>query len=77
VHLVVGGSWQHLGGLEVHLVSAASESDLLNALRVCVAWHARLGWYWSGDRYDRLDEFAVVSYIRSLLNTVEPVYAAQ
>jgi hypothetical protein len=77
VHLVVGGSWQHLGGLEVQLVSAGSSADLLEALRVCVGWDAGLGWYWSGDRYDRLDEFAVVSHIRAMLGVAEPVFVAQ
>ena len=77
VHLVVGGSWQHLGGLEAQMVSAGSPVDLLEALRVCVAWDAGLGWYWSGDRYDRLDEFAVVSHIRTMLGIAEPVFVAQ
>jgi hypothetical protein len=77
VHLVVGGSWQHLGGLEAQMVSAGSPADLLDALRVCVAWDAGLGWYWSGDRYDRLDEFAVVSHIRTMLGIAEPVFVAQ
>jgi hypothetical protein len=73
VHLVVGGAWQHLGALPVHMVSAASPADLLEALRVSVAWGASLGWYWSGDRYERIDEFTVVSHIRTMLCVADPV----
>jgi hypothetical protein len=73
VHLVVGGAWQHLGALPVRMVSAASPADLLEALRVGVAWGASLGWYWSGDRYERIDEFTVVSHIRTLLCAADPV----
>ncbi|MGZ7005668.1 MAG: hypothetical protein ACXVLX_08720 [Ilumatobacteraceae bacterium] len=74
VHLVVGGGWQHLGGLPVHVVSAASAADLLEAMRVCVAWDASLGWYWSGERYDRIDEFTIVSHIRAKLCVADPVF---
>ncbi|MCE9620961.1 MAG: hypothetical protein K8R99_01300 [Actinomycetia bacterium] len=73
VHLVVGADWQQLGGVQAHVVSASSQADLLEALRVCVAWGGTLGWYWSGDRYERLDEFTVVSHIRELLNRAQPV----
>ena len=74
VHLVVGGGWQHLGGLPVHVVSAASAADLLEAMRVCVAWDASLGWYWSGERYDRIDEFTIVTHIRAKLCVADPVF---
>ena len=75
VHLVVGGAWQHLGGLPVHVVSAASSADLLEAMRVCVAWEASLGWYWAGERYERIDEFTIVSLIRAKLCVADPVFA--
>jgi hypothetical protein len=74
VHLVVGGGWQHLGGLPVHVVSAASSADLLEAMRVCVAWEASLGWYWAGERYERIDEFTIVSLIRAKLCVADPVF---
>jgi hypothetical protein len=74
VHLVVGGGWQHLGGLPVHIVSAASSADLLEAMRVCVAWEASLGWYWAGERYERIDEFTIVSLIRAKLCVADPVF---
>jgi hypothetical protein len=74
VHLVVGGGWQHLGGLPVHVVSAASAADLLEAMRVCIAWDASLGWYWAGERYERIDEFTIVSHIRARLCVADPVF---
>jgi hypothetical protein len=74
VHLVVDGSSTTLTGVEAHVVSAASGADMLEALRVCVAWDGTLGWYWSGVRYDRLDEFTVVAHIRDLLSATEPVF---
>jgi hypothetical protein len=74
VHLVVGGGWQHLGGLPVHVVSAASAADLLEAMRVCIAWDASLGWYWAGERYERIDEFTIVSHIRAKLCVADPVF---
>ncbi len=73
VHLVLGGAWQHLGGVPVHVVSAASATDLLEAMRVCVAWDASLGWYWTGERYERIDEFTIVSHIRTVLCVADPV----
>ncbi|MBI4885074.1 MAG: hypothetical protein HY826_13570 [Actinobacteria bacterium] len=73
VHLVVGGGSHPLTGVEVHVVSAADDADIFEALRVCVAWNATLGWYWSGDRYERLDEFTVVAHVRELLGASEPV----
>lgn len=73
VHLVLGGAWQHLGGVPVHVVSAASATDLLEAMRVCVAWDASLGWYWTGERYERIDEFTIVSHIRAVLCVADPV----
>jgi hypothetical protein len=71
VHLVVGGSWQHLASLHCQVVSAASGSDILDAMRVCAAWDANLGWCWNGERYERLDEFSVVAHIRSILLSMD------
>lgn len=71
VHLVVGGPWHHLAGLPAGIVSAASPGDLLEAVRVCMAWDAQLGWYWSGERYERIDEFTVVAHIRTLMQLVD------
>ena len=71
VHLVVGGAWQHLSGVQPAIVSAASADDLLEAIRVCVAWDATLGWCWTGDHYERLEVFTVVSHIRSILHNAD------
>ena len=76
VHLVVGGSGSGLTGVEAHIVSAAPGTDMLEALRACVAWDAHLGWYWAGDKYARFDEFTVVSHIRDLVGAAEPVLVA-
>ncbi len=72
VHLVVGGSWQHLVRVPANVVSAAGARDLLVALRTAAAWGAVLGWYWVGPRYERIDEFAVVELIRTALRSGEP-----
>jgi hypothetical protein len=68
VHLVVGGAWHHLSSLPVHIVSAATPADILEAVRVCTAWDATLGWCWDGDRYAPLDEFTLVSHVRTILH---------
>ena len=73
VHLVVGGSWQHLVRVPANVVSAAGSRDLFMALRTAVAWGAVLGWHWAGHRYERIDEFAVVELIRTALRGGEPV----
>lgn len=73
VHLVVGGSWQHLVRVPAQVVSAAGSRDLFMALRTAVAWGAVLGWHWAGHRYERIDEFAVVELIRTALRGGEPV----
>lgn len=71
VHIVVGGSWQHLGSIRPHVVSAATEADLLETVRVCCAWDATLGWAPIGDRYERIDEFTLVSHVRSILYGID------
>jgi len=71
IHLMVGGNWHHLSGVDAHVISAATPADLLEAIRVCTAWDAVLGWCWSGSQYDRLDQFTVVSHIRSILYGAE------
>ena len=67
VHVVVGGPWQHLASIRAHVVSAATESDLLEAVRVCCAWDATLGWTLVDDRYERIDEFTLVAHVRSIV----------
>jgi hypothetical protein len=67
VHLVVGGSWQHLVSVPAEIVSAATDDDLMDALRAAAAWGATLGWIWSGDRYERIDPFVVASRIRDAI----------
>lgn len=64
VHLVVGGAWQHLATVPVATVSAATDDDLMDALRVAAAWGATLGWTWQGERYERIDPFVVAGRIR-------------
>jgi hypothetical protein len=67
VHLVVGGSWRHLATVRPDVVSAATPSDLIDAVRVAGSWGARLGWVQRGDRHVRIDPFLVAGYIRDLL----------
>ncbi|HEY4332203.1 MAG TPA: hypothetical protein VGM78_06525, partial [Ilumatobacteraceae bacterium] len=67
VHLMVGGAWQHLSNIEPAIVSAATTAELLEAIRVCVAWDASLGWCWADDHYERLEAFTVVAHVRSVL----------
>ncbi len=67
VHLMVGGSWQHLASIRPDVVSSATESDLLEAVRLCCAWEATLGWTLVGDKYERIDEFTLVACVRSVL----------
>lgn len=71
VHLVVGGSWHHLTGVQPAIVSAASTADLLEAIRVCVAWDATLGWGWLDDHYERLEVFTVVAHVRHVLHAAD------
>ncbi|MCU1393242.1 MAG: hypothetical protein JWM34_1670 [Ilumatobacteraceae bacterium] len=67
VHVMVGGDWEHLASIRPHVVSAATESDLLEAVRVCCAWDATLGWTLVDDRYQRIDEFTLVAHVRTIL----------
>ena len=67
VHLVVGGSWHHLVTVRPTIVSAATEHDLVEALRVAEAWGATLGWTLVGERYVRVDPFLLAARIRELL----------
>lgn len=67
VHLMVGGSWQHLASIRPDVVSSATECDLLEAVRLCCAWEATLGWTLVGDKYERIDEFTLVACVRSVL----------
>lgn len=73
VHLVVGGAWQHLVSVPAEIVSAATDDDLMDALRAAAAWGGTLGWIWSGDRYERIDPFVVASRIRdAIIGTTGP-----
>jgi hypothetical protein len=67
VHLVVGGAWQHLVSVPAEIVSAATDDDLMDALRAAAAWGGTLGWIWGGDRYERIDPFLVASRIRDAI----------
>ncbi len=67
VHLMVGGQWQHLASIRPHVVSAATQGDLLDAVRTCCAWDATLGWTLVDDRYERIDEFTLVAHVRSIV----------
>jgi hypothetical protein len=67
VHLVVGGSWHHLVPIRPDIVSAATEHDLLEALRVAEAWGAQLGWTLQGDTYVRIDPYLLAGRVRDLL----------
>jgi hypothetical protein len=71
VHLVVGGEWQHLVSVPVHIVSASSAGDLMVAVRVAAAWNATLGWHRVGGRYERIDEFCVIEMLRTVLRDGE------
>ena len=76
VHLVVGGNWQHLVTVRPDIVSAATEHDLFDAVRVAAAWGASLGWCLSGDRYVRIDPFQVAGRIREVLHGSGPLESA-
>lgn len=67
VHLIVGGQWQHLASVPAHVVSAATEADLLDAVRACCSWNATLGWTLVDNRYERIDEFTLVAHVRSIV----------
>ena len=67
VHLVVGGGWHHLVTVRPDVVSAASDFDLLEALRVAEAWGAVLGWALIEDRYVRIDPYLLAGRVRELL----------
>lgn len=67
VHLMVGGAWQHLASIRPDSVSAATDDDLLETVRLCCAWDATLGWTLVGDRYERIDEFTLVAHVRGIL----------
>jgi hypothetical protein len=71
MHVMVGGRWHHLASIQTHIVSAATPADLLEAVRVCCAWDATLGWSPVGDRYERIDEFTLVAHVRSVLYGTE------
>ena len=75
MHVMVGGRWQHLASIQTHVVSAATPADLLEAVRVCCAWDATLGWSPVGDRYERIDEFTLVAHVRSVLYGMEQTNA--
>jgi len=75
VHLVVGGDWQHFVSVPVHIVSASSSRDLMGAVRVAAAWGATLGWYSSGGRFERIDEFCIIDMLRTVLRDGERVGA--
>jgi hypothetical protein len=77
MHVMVGGRWQHLASIQTHVVSAATPGDLLEAVRVCCAWDATLGWSPVGDRYERIDEFTLVAHVRSVLYGMEQTNAEQ
>jgi hypothetical protein len=67
IHLVVGGAWQHLVTVPAEIVSAATDDDLMDAVRAAAAWGGTLGWIWSDDRYGRIDPFMVASRIRDAI----------
>ncbi|MEZ5218339.1 MAG: hypothetical protein R2705_12885 [Ilumatobacteraceae bacterium] len=67
VHVVIGGPWHHLVPVRPDIVSAATEHELLEALRVADAWGATLGWTQVGDRYERIDPYLLAGRIRDLL----------
>ncbi|MCU1397084.1 MAG: hypothetical protein JWN62_193 [Acidimicrobiales bacterium] len=67
VHLIVGGQWQHLASIPAQIVSAATEADLLDAVRACCSWNATLGWTLVDNRYERIDEFTLVAHVRSIV----------
>lgn len=70
LHLVVGGAWRHLATARPAVVSAASIDDLIDAVRVAVAWDAPLGWVHDGAGAVRIDPFLVAAHVRSLLSAV-------
>jgi hypothetical protein len=67
IHLVVGGNWHHLVTVKPDIVSAATDFDLLEALRVAEAWGATLGWTLDGDQYVRIDPYLLAGRVRDLL----------
>lgn len=70
LHLVVGGAWRHLATARPAVVSAAGIDDLIDAVRVAVAWDAPLGWVHDGSAAVRVDPFLVAAHVRSLLAPV-------
>lgn len=72
LHLVVGGVWRHLGTLRPAVVSAASPADLVDAVRVAIAWDVPLGWLVGDDGPVRIDPFVVAGHLRSVLGGTPP-----
>ncbi len=71
VHLMIGGGWHHLVTVRPDTVSAASDFDLLEALRVAEAWGAVLGWVPHHDRYVRIDPYLLVGRVRAMLPSTD------
>jgi hypothetical protein len=71
VHLVVGGAWRHLATVRPAIVSAATDDDLVDAVRVAVAWEVPLGWLGQRDGAVRIDPFVIAAHVRALL-AVDP-----
>lgn len=66
-HLVVGGAWRHLAAVRPTVVSAATLDDVVDAVRVAVAWDAPLGWVDGPAGAARIDPFVVAEHVRTLL----------
>jgi hypothetical protein len=67
VHLVVGGRWRHLATVRPVLVSAATDDDLIDAVRAAVAWDEPHGWVTHDAAVVRIDPFVVAAHVRALL----------
>jgi hypothetical protein len=76
VHLVVGGGWRHLSTVRPATVSAATSDDLVDTVRVAVAWDVPLGWVVHDAAIARIDPFVVAAHVRALLAADGPARPA-
>jgi hypothetical protein len=68
VHLVVGGGWHNLATVRPDIVSASTQEDIFEAIRVAAAWGATLGWAPVEGRYVRMDPITIAGRVRELLS---------
>ena len=71
VHLMVGGNWHHLSGIEAQVVDSGNQRRPAGSDPGVRRMERRARLVLGGSAYERLDQFTVVAHIRSILYGAE------